>query len=172
MKIQYGGSGARGYLPMGLQAPSLIGRGNPYLGHHKRMHYGNFGPQASEASAFRRTISTGQVKVLEGLVVMDLKVITRLPNLGPQLGGILLLPLHQPSVPMLGMVADSMVHQISLLPSTPPMGPLFKALVNSNKFMDSSPSIHQPLANNLFNKQLLNRQQLQLQRDWKFVLVS
>merc|ERR1719222_1683345 len=25
MKIQYGGSGARGYLPMGLQGPSLIG---------------------------------------------------------------------------------------------------------------------------------------------------
>ena len=86
-------------------------------------------------------------------MVMDLKVITRLLNLGPQLGGIPLLPLHQPSVPMLGMVADSMVHQVSLLPLTPPMAPLFKALVNSNnKYMDSSPSIHQPLANNLFNK--------------------
>merc|ERR1712192_373830 len=52
MKIQYGGSGARGYLPMGLQGPSLIGRGNPYLGHHNRMHYGNFGPQGTGAFGF------------------------------------------------------------------------------------------------------------------------
>merc|ERR1711934_180101 len=52
MKIQYGGSGARGYLPMGLQGPSLIGRGNPYLGHHKRMHYGNFGPQGFGSFGF------------------------------------------------------------------------------------------------------------------------
>merc|ERR1712055_161192 len=52
MKIQYGGSGARGYLPMGLQGPSLIGRGNPYLGHHNRMAYGNFGPQGFGAFGF------------------------------------------------------------------------------------------------------------------------
>jgi len=52
MKIQYGGSGARGYLPMGLQGPSLIGRGNPYLGHHNRMHFGNFGPQGFGSFGF------------------------------------------------------------------------------------------------------------------------
>jgi len=52
MKIQYGGSGARGYLPMGLQGPSLIGRGNPYLGHHNRMAYGNFGPQGHGSFGF------------------------------------------------------------------------------------------------------------------------
>ena len=52
MKIQYGGSGARGYLPMGLQGPSLIGRGNPYLGHHNRMAYGNFGPQGFGSFGF------------------------------------------------------------------------------------------------------------------------
>merc|ERR1719516_178442 len=52
MKIQYGGSGARGYLPMGLQGPSLIGRGNPYLGHHNRMAYGNFGPQGVGSFGF------------------------------------------------------------------------------------------------------------------------
>merc|ERR1719233_1551697 len=37
---------------MGLQGPSLIGRGNPYLGHHNRMHYGNFGPQGTGAFGF------------------------------------------------------------------------------------------------------------------------
>merc|ERR1719347_1953735 len=52
MKIQYGGSGARGYLPLGLQGPSLIGRGNPYLGHHNRMAYGNFGPQGFGSFGF------------------------------------------------------------------------------------------------------------------------
>jgi len=52
MKIQYGGSGARGYLPMGLQGPSLVGRGNPYLGHHNRMAYGNFGPQGFGSFGF------------------------------------------------------------------------------------------------------------------------
>jgi len=45
MKIQYGAAGALGYLPMGLQGPSFIGRRNPYLDHHLRMHYGTFGPQ-------------------------------------------------------------------------------------------------------------------------------
>merc|ERR1711962_1829895 len=45
MKIQYGASGALGYLPMGLQGPAMIGRGNPYLGHHDASHFGTFGSQ-------------------------------------------------------------------------------------------------------------------------------
>jgi len=47
MKIQYGAAGALGYLPMGLQGQAFIGRRNPYLDHHKRMHFGNFGPQTT-----------------------------------------------------------------------------------------------------------------------------
>ena len=166
MKIQYGGSGARGYLPMGLQGPSLIGRGNPYLGHHHRMHYGNFGPQGFGGFGFSPNYqyrcglfclsclqflySAGLVKVSEGLVVMDLKAITRLPDLAQQPGVTLLLRLHQPSLASLDMVAASMGHQVSPLPLTPPLAPPLKAMVNS-----SSPSIHHPLTNNLPNQVFL-----------------
>jgi len=47
MKIQYGAAGALGYLPMGLQGQAFVGRRNPYFDHHKRMHFGKFGPQTT-----------------------------------------------------------------------------------------------------------------------------
>ena len=86
---------------------------------------------------------------------MDLKAITRLPDLAQQPGVTLLLRLHQPSLASLDMVADPMPmpmgHQVSPLPLTPPLAPPLKAMVNSS----SSPSIHHPLANNLPNQVLL-----------------
>jgi len=52
MKIQYGASGALGYLPVGLQGPAMIGRGNPYLGHHDASHFGTFGSQGVGSFGF------------------------------------------------------------------------------------------------------------------------
>merc|ERR1712013_842152 len=52
MKIQYGASGALGYLPMGLQGPAMIGRGNPYLGLHDARHFGTFGSQGARSFGF------------------------------------------------------------------------------------------------------------------------
>merc|ERR1719308_239019 len=146
------------------------------------MAYGNFGPRASEALVFHQTTSTGLVKVLEGLVVMDLKATTTLLDLAQLPGVILLPPLRHPSAPSLGMVVASMGHLGSLLPSLPHTA--LKVTVNSSnsKVMDSSrcipasnsryinsPSIlssgqciHNPLANlpnpldNLLKQVLLN----------------
>merc|ERR1719318_1315587 len=52
MKIQYGASGALGYLPMGLQGPAMIGRGNPYLGLQDARHFGTFGSQGAGSFGF------------------------------------------------------------------------------------------------------------------------
>merc|ERR1719308_328736 len=99
------------------------------------MAYGNFGPRASEALVFHQTTSTGLVKVLEGLVVMDLKATTMLLDLAQLPGVILLPPLHHPSALSLGMVVASMGHLGSLLPSIPRTALTFKAMVNSLKAM-------------------------------------
>merc|ERR1711951_102610 len=87
--------------------------------------------RALEALVFHQTTSTGLVKVLEGLVVMDLKATTTLLDPAQLPGVILLPPLRHPSAPSLGMVVASMGHLGSLLPSIPHTALTFKAMVNS-----------------------------------------
>merc|ERR1712055_431155 len=103
------------------------------------------GLRALEALAFHPTTSTGQVRVLEGLVVMDLKATTMPLDLVQQHGAIPLLHLRLLSVPSLGMVEASMGHLGSLLPSIlhlaqmlKVMVSVLKATVSNSKAMDSS----------------------------------
>merc|ERR1712055_1263393 len=109
---------------------------------------GTLDPRALEALAFHLTTSTGQVRVLEGLVVMDLKATTTPLDLAQQHGAIPLLHLLLLSVLSLDMAEGSLGHLGSLLPSTQPMAQtlkamvsVLKAMVSNSKAMDSSQCI-------------------------------